>query len=124
MKELRKCVLLCCRCHAEIHAGVREIPSDAARFDEKYADYKAVEREMREASWLPCPKCGRKVPPHKKYCSYKCSGGQNNKVHWRVDWDSVDLASLYPRLSKRAIAAKLGVSDQTVAKHLQVADLC
>lgn len=35
--ELRKCVLVCDRCHTEIHAGLAEVPADAARFDEAYA---------------------------------------------------------------------------------------
>lgn len=26
-KELKKCVLLCCRCHAEVHAGIVKIPT-------------------------------------------------------------------------------------------------
>jgi len=34
--ELRKCVLLCSNCHFEVHSGLREIPSDARRFDETF----------------------------------------------------------------------------------------
>ena len=38
--ELRKCVLLCSNCHAEVHDGLRTVPLDAARFDEQYAEYR------------------------------------------------------------------------------------
>lgn len=118
--ELRKCVLICKNCHAEVHAEVREIPPNAARFNETFADYKIIEQRNKEASWLPCPTCKKKVPPHKKYCSYVCSGGKNPKAHWKTDWDSVDLRKMVADgLSKRKIAQMLGVSDKTVAKHLQ-----
>lgn len=39
--ELRKCVLLCNNCHAEVHDGLVFIPNDAASFDENYTDYNA-----------------------------------------------------------------------------------
>jgi hypothetical protein len=44
VKELRKCVLVCHNCHSEIHAGVREVVNNAARFDEKYLDYKKINK--------------------------------------------------------------------------------
>lgn len=31
--ELQKCVLVCCRCHREVHAGITQVPEDAPRFD-------------------------------------------------------------------------------------------
>src|SRR5882672_9901040 len=36
--EMRKCVMVCSNCHAEIHAGLIAIPKDIPRFDERYAD--------------------------------------------------------------------------------------
>lgn len=32
--ELEKCILLCCLCHREFHAGIRELPSVYSKFDE------------------------------------------------------------------------------------------
>lgn len=43
IKELRKCVLLCCLCHREVHAGVRAIPETTQGFDEQWADYRTME---------------------------------------------------------------------------------
>ena len=40
VKELRKCVMLCANCHTEVHDGSRMIAETAARFDERYLDYK------------------------------------------------------------------------------------
>lgn len=117
--ELRKCVLICHNCHEEVHEGVRPIPADAARFNEDFANYRAMERAAEEESWAGCPGCDKKVPPHKTYCSPKCAHGATE----RVDWSAVDLAMLRRGLSKRQIAARLGVSDQTVAKHLRAAGL-
>ena len=39
VEELRKCVLVCANCHREIEKKILEIPADAKRFDEKYAEY-------------------------------------------------------------------------------------
>lgn len=32
-EELEKCILLCCNCHREVHAGVRDLPETFHRFD-------------------------------------------------------------------------------------------
>lgn len=116
VQELRKCILVCSNCHAEIHDGVKEIPKNPTRFNEEYADYIGTERQKKQKSWPSCPSCHKKVHPSKKYCSTKCI-----KVHnKRVDWGSVDLHKMIADgLSKRKISQILGVSDKTVAKHLQ-----
>ncbi len=33
VREAQKCVLLCCRCHREVHAGERELPSYKLGYD-------------------------------------------------------------------------------------------
>lgn len=71
--ELRKCIMVCHNCHAEVHEGLREIPAEAAQFDERWADYKVLEQSLREASWMKCPGCKKPVPPHRKHCSWACS---------------------------------------------------
>lgn len=43
VKELEKCVLLCCLCHREIHADIRTVPENAQRFDRRWVDYKSME---------------------------------------------------------------------------------
>lgn len=39
VEELRKCVLLCANCHTEVEYCDRDIPQDAQRFNEVFADY-------------------------------------------------------------------------------------
>jgi hypothetical protein len=53
--ELRKCVLVCSNCHREIHAGIKTVPENPTRFNEKYAVYK----EKLEPSL--CGKCGKEI---------------------------------------------------------------
>jgi hypothetical protein len=82
VKELRKCVMVCSNCHGEIHGGVAKIPSNAQRFDERFADYKEVERnerlkEIEEA----CPECGKLFYSSRgKYCSQSCCKLHSRKV--------------------------------------------
>jgi hypothetical protein len=38
VEELRKCVLVCSCCHAELRAGLILVPSSAAAFNEQYAE--------------------------------------------------------------------------------------
>lgn len=35
--ELRKCILVCMNCHAEIHANLIDIPNDIVKFNEQYS---------------------------------------------------------------------------------------
>lgn len=37
VEELRKCVMLCSNCHAEVHDGLIDIPDDIRRFDDSYS---------------------------------------------------------------------------------------
>lgn len=39
IEELRKCVLVCNRCHVEFHNGVRKLPDNHAKFDESFVEY-------------------------------------------------------------------------------------
>jgi predicted HNH restriction endonuclease len=48
VEELRKCILVCCNCHSEIHAGMREIPENYRKFDENYANWNEVKNSVFE----------------------------------------------------------------------------
>ena len=37
VEEIRKCVLICNNCHAELHAGMIQLPQNPRRFDESFA---------------------------------------------------------------------------------------
>lgn len=110
--ELRKCVLVCSICHREAHHGMREIPADAIRFDEAYADYKTVERSMRLGT---CPVCASSMRAGNVTCSLVCAGVKKN----RADWARFDLAEMVKTKSLVEIGKIVGVSDKAVSKRLK-----
>jgi len=77
IKELRKCVMVCSNHHKEIHSGMTEVPSDAPRFDEEYAD-----KNWRRESWNQCPICEEPKPPYRITCSRKCAAIKARSVKW------------------------------------------
>ena len=106
VKELRKCVLVCNRCHAEIHEDLNEVPDGAARFNEKYSTLKNQKDK--------CPQCGELKSKHNKTCSVICAGKKKRKV----DWDKVDLPLLMDELkSYAAVGKSLGISGNSVRKR-------
>lgn len=83
--ELRKCVLVCNRCHQEIHAGARELPEDYENFNNEY-EFKEVEEKEKTY----CPVCKKEKKHYNKTCSLNCAA----KLSRKVDWDSVNLKML------------------------------
>lgn len=106
VKELRKCVLVCNRCHKEIHAGITEVPKDVTRFDENFIEYKVIEKSH-------CPMCGKEKKRWNKTCSSSCAA----KMKGKVDWDSVNLQELLLKHSFVEIGNMLDVSDVAVRKR-------
>ena len=107
VEELRKCILVCHNCHAEIHWGLREVPEDAELFNEDFADWRKVE-ELDE-----CPVCKQDKPARQRFCSHKCA--QTNRR--KVDWDSIDLIKLLEEYSISDLEQKLGVSNSAIYKR-------
>lgn len=48
VNELRKCVLVCANCYAEIEHGNLNIPDNAIRFDESYVKYELHNSHLQE----------------------------------------------------------------------------
>ena len=118
VNELRKCVLICCICHRECHAGMQTIPSDIIRFNEEFSDYKEVERQDRKSQMIDaCPICGEEKLISNKTCSYECAG----KKAWKVKWNDFDLYDLYvvKKTPKIKIAEIVGCSQHAVRKRLK-----
>lgn len=111
VEELRKCILLCERCHIEVHNGVLEIPEKYETFNEEYADYL---KNQKEESFDNCPVCGNKKPLHQKTCSYKCAA----KLSRKVDWDNINLVKMLKSgKSYSKIADMCGCSCGNVIKR-------
>jgi hypothetical protein len=112
VEELRKCVLLCCRCHREIHAGDRMLPDDFCSFDEKYLDYRIL--NVLEVNDI-CPVCGTDKPIHQITCSVDCA----RKIRHKIDWAKYDLIEMSKTMSNVAIGRALGCSDISVGKRIR-----
>lgn len=110
VKELRKCVLVCHNCHTELHHSTRKLPKDVRRFDERYVDYKRVERGFKQS---PCVVCGKPKAITAITCSRACAA----KRSWAISWDKVDLRTELQKSSTCQVATKLGVSDTAVRKR-------
>jgi hypothetical protein len=110
--ELRKCVLVCSNCHREIHAGVRKVPENASTFDEKFLDYKMLEKEDR---FDICDVCGTLKPSRKRTCSRICSS--KRRVGNR--WEQYDIKKLIEidKMNYEAIGRLVGCSGGAVKKR-------
>lgn len=114
--ELRKCVLVCSRCHQEIHAGVTDLPEEYEIFNEKFVKYKEKNSDL---DLEPCPVCGGK----KSFKSITCSKSCAAKRAGKVDWESIDLEFLMKRYSYVEIGDMLGISDVAVRKRAKKLNL-
>lgn len=109
--ELRKCVMLCCRCHREVHEGIAQVPDDYPTFDENLADYKGLRASSAKDA---CPVCQTPKPRHMVTCSRLCAGKNRNKVNW----DAFDIVSLVESgESYQSIGRRVGVTGAAVTKR-------
>lgn len=127
VEELRKCVLVCSICHREVHAGIREVPVDAVRFDESYVNYRA---EKFVSVMDDCPICGQPKDLSRKTCSRRCAG-KARYAFWKkanpvknarsrppmIRWDSIDLSVELQSRTFEDIAQQLNCSPVTVWKR-------
>ncbi len=113
VEELRKCVLLCGNCHAEVHDDLVTVPKDAARFDERYLDYKKMLKDEQKRT---CPVCQEDKLFYGKTCSKQCAG----KLRGKIDWDAIDLIALKETKTFQEIGDMLGCSDAAVRKRYKI----
>lgn len=88
VNELKKCILLCKNCHAEVHWDNLKIPIVYSVFNEKYSDFSIVfDRELKINN---CRVCGKKIAMQHNTCSRYCGG----TLKGTVDWTKIDLLKL------------------------------
>jgi len=110
VNELKKCVLLCNRCHMEIHYGDLELPKKYTKFNEEYSVYRNITPEYDPE---PCPVCGGKKKNGYLTCSRNCAAKKSN----RVDWVKINLFELLQNNSFVKVGEILGISDSAVRKR-------
>jgi hypothetical protein len=113
VRELRKCVLVCHNCHSEIHEGIKEVPADAPRFNESFADYKKL--EMSEEILTSCPVCQKLKSAHLINCSLDCA----RRSRYKVAWDDINLTEELKTKSIVQLAEELGCSDAAIHKRMK-----
>jgi hypothetical protein len=111
VKEIRKCVLLCSRCHTEVHMGVAKLPKTIQTFDENFAE---INRRNYNFSDI-CPVCKGPKTHFTITCSKKCGGKRTNKI----DWEPHDVKKLYDEMgSFTKVGEHVGCSPFAVKKRL------
>ncbi len=113
VKELRKCILVCSNCHAEIHEEVIVIPEDAPRFNETFTDYLLLEEKFVDLT--ACPICGKLKPVHLINCSRECAG----KSRGKIDWERINLQEELKGKSILALSEEIGCSDGAIHRRLR-----
>lgn len=119
IKELRKCVLVCCRCHREIEAGIRNVPENYTRFNEEYA---IIENSVKIS--IKCEHCFKEFfskSIKQRFCSLDCAAIARQKVQRPNKTELKRLLKLY---SKRQIAEQFGVAGPTIGKWAKRYNLC
>ena len=107
--EAKKCVLVCVRCHTEIHAGYTKVPYDAKCFN---PIFEPPPTKIMDT----CPICGKDKPIKNKTCSRSCAARKARKI----DWDKYDIILMKTQgITNIAIGDMLDVSDVAVAKRLK-----
>lgn len=114
VEELRKCVLVCNNCHAEIHEGLITIPENSPRFNEKFADYKKL-KQYNKNILTPCLMCEKMKASYLMYCSHACAA----KARYKINWDDIDLVEELKTKSVVKLAEELGCSDVAIHKRMK-----
>lgn len=115
VEEARKCTIVCCRCHREIHAGVTELPKKYAKFNEEYVDIIKLKKKVFDA----CPICGKEKYNKLKYCSGECfSVSQQRFVVTKKE-----LRDLIREKPYEEIGRMFGVSGNAVKKRCKLLKL-
>lgn len=113
VEELRKCVLVCCLCHREIEAKIRELPEEYAMFNEKYSDYSVAKPR---SICCVCKIEFNKNNTTQIYCSNKCAMFKKRKVQ-RPSND--EIYKLLETMSMEAVGRKYGVTGNSVRKWIK-----
>lgn len=108
--EVTKCILVCCRCHREIHANVISIDGmistfDMSLFTKKYED-------LKHAHSVPCDVCGSPIPKNKKYCSCECKNASRSGIVW--DKQILESLMIDNKMTFNEISLKYNVSESSI----------
>lgn len=114
-KELEKCILLCSRCHGEIHNPNRKIDNIVFEFDHSNAldKKKRYDVKMTEKKCSFCNNVFKTQRSESKFCSYFCS--REARINKNKP-SSEELKLLMELNTWSKIGEKFNVSGNTVIK--------
>ncbi len=114
LEEAEKCVLLCCRCHREVHAGEAVVPEDFTRFNRAIYDSFEVSRPVKL-----CTACGKEFSLRgRKCCSLDCANKQVQLMRQSLCPSKEELSIIAGRVPMTQIAKRYGVSSNTIKSWL------
>jgi predicted nucleic acid-binding Zn ribbon protein len=115
VKELRKCILVCHNCHAEIHQGITKVPRNAIQFDELYSLYWVEDKHSDKCV------CGNKKEIWKQTCSEKCTrvirGIKISHSKTNLKWKDIDLINELKTQTISELSRSLGCGWDTVKRN-------
>lgn len=106
-EELKKCILVCANCHAELHYQERELDG----------------RVMKPTIQLNCKRCSKLFEtrnPDQQFCGSMCMRYYSRKVERPL---KEELISLLEGNTWTALGRKFGVSDNAVRKWAKQYDI-
>jgi hypothetical protein len=106
--EAAKCVLLCCICHRELHAGLWKLE------DINVAEF--VDKPPALPETKPCEACAKATSPTRRFCSHTCASYHRRKIEWP---NIRDLIRSIKTDGVEATGRSLGVSGASVRKHVR-----
>jgi len=111
LKEARKCIVLCCRCHTELHSGLWSI-HDIEPFKFQEPPPKQYQKNLQTGN---CPVCNKPV-----FGTTSCSRSCAAKMSCKIDWpEPQQVLRMVNETSFWQTGIKLGVSDNSVRKYLK-----
>lgn len=108
--ELKKCVLVCANCHAEIEDGIRNNPTESS-FNQSIFNEFSIQIDQKKNGNI-CIDCGKKIDYRASRC-IECSA-KIRQITQRPNRD--ELKFLIRTLSFTAIGKQYNVSDNAVRK--------
>lgn len=107
--EAKKCTIVCCRCHREIHAGITKLPCVYAIFNEEYNDV----IKLKEKEYDNCKICTAEKRKSLDFCSLKCAHESQKKFIVSKN----DLEILIQEKPYETIGKMFGVSGNAIKKR-------
>ena len=114
VEEVKKCALLCCRCHREVHEGLAELPNEMPTFIVEYEQYQSI---RAESNFDTCSVCGQRKKKYLLACSPECSAVKRRKIKERPSKEQ--LLEEIKTTSYVQLGKKYGVSDNTIRKWIK-----